>query len=219
VTDAAAGEPLRLALLGDSIAYGIGADRTEDTLAPRLRLTLEQAGIETSTRVFAWSGARSADLARQVERALPWDPDVVLIIIGANDLTHQVPPVQAAEALRQAVRALVGGGAEVVLAPAPDLSVVPHVPPAFRSFVRDRSNQFRAEQIAAATPEGAVIADADAATSGSFGGDVRLFSRDNFHPSSEGYARIATALGPVVREAALRSAAARPRRSGPPTPR
>lgn len=210
--------PLRLALLGDSIAYGVGAERSEDTLAHRLRADLDRAGLETVTRVFAWSGARSANLRRQVERALRWQPDLALIIIGANDLTHQVPPAEAAEDLRQAVQALVAVGIEVVLAPAPDLSVVPHVPPAFRDFVRSRSMQFRQAQVATATQEGAVVADADAATSTSFAADLALFSRDRFHPSSAGYERIARALGPVVRATALRSAAARLRRAGPATP-
>jgi lysophospholipase L1-like esterase len=133
-----------------------------------------------------------------------------------------VPVHEAVENLRRAVRTLVEGGAEVVLAPAPDLSIVPHVPPVFRAFVRSRSLQFRREQVAAATEEGAVIADGDAATSSSFGDDLTLFSRDRFHPSSAGYARIAEALGPVVLAAAersrVRSAAARPRRAGPATP-
>jgi lysophospholipase L1-like esterase len=87
--------PLRLALLGDSIAYGVGADRTEHTLAPWLRAELDAAGFETISHVFAWSGARSADLPRQVERALRWRPDVAVLIVGANDLTHQVPPAEA----------------------------------------------------------------------------------------------------------------------------
>lgn len=211
--------PLRLALLGDSIAYGVGAERSDDTLAPRLRVHLEQAGIETLTRVFAWPGARSANLRRQVERALAWQPDVALIIIGANDLTHQVRAAEASADLRQAVRALTSEGVEVVLAPAPDLSVVPHVPPALRDLVRSRSMQFRKAQVAAATQEGAVVADADASTSTSFADDLALFSRDRFHPSSAGYARIARELSPVVRGAAVRTAAARPRRGGPARPR
>jgi lysophospholipase L1-like esterase len=217
------GQELRLAMLGDSIAYGVGADRTEDTLAPRLRTQLEQAGIDTVTRVFAWSGARSDWLHRQVRRAVPWEPDVVVIISGANDLTHQVPVEEAVENLRRAVRTLVAAGAEVVLAPAPDLSIVPHVPPVFRALVRSRSLQFRRAQVAAATEEGAIVADGDAATSASFADDAALFSSDRFHPSSAGYARIAEALGPVVLEAAnraqLRRAAARPRRAGPAPPR
>jgi lysophospholipase L1-like esterase len=208
-----------LALLGDSIAFGVGADRTEDRLAPRLGLDLESAGLPTITRVFAWSGARSADLRRQVERALPWRPDVVLLVIGANDLTHQVPPGQAAEDLRQAVRGLRGIGTEVVLAPAPDLSVVPHVPPRLREFVRARSAEFRQLQTQAAIAEGAVVADAESATSVSFGADLSLFSGDRFHPSSAGYARIADELAPIVREAAFRTAASRPHRGEPPTPR
>jgi lysophospholipase L1-like esterase len=120
---------LRLAILGDSIAYGIGAQRTADTLAPRLTAELTAAGWQTRSQVFALPGARSSDLARQVAAASAWQPDLALIVIGANDLTRLVPPEQAAGQLRDAVRSLRALGTEVVVAPAPDLSVVPHVPP------------------------------------------------------------------------------------------
>lgn len=210
--------PIRLALLGDSIAYGIGADRTEDTLAPRLRADLAEAGTASVTRVFAVPGARSAGLGGQVDRVLPWRPDVVVLVIGANDLTHQVPVGVAAEHLRQTLRRLRTADVGVLLAPAPDLSVVPLVPPALRGFVRQRSAELRQAQIAVADDEGAVVADQEAGTSVSFGDDPSLFSADRFHPSSAGYARIAAELAPVVRQL-VRSAAAPSRRSEPPTPR
>jgi lysophospholipase L1-like esterase len=82
---------LRLALLGDSVGYGIGAATTSDTLAPRLAADLGTVGITASTRVFAVPGARSAGLARQVRQAAAWEPDVAVIVIGANDLTRRVP--------------------------------------------------------------------------------------------------------------------------------
>src|SRR6059058_3495154 len=117
---------LRLAVLGDSIAAGQGASRREDTIATRLVRGLADDGVEAESRVFAVPGARSSALHRQVDRAPDWTPDLALVVIGANDVTHRVPPAEAARALADAVHRLRSNGAEVVVAPAPDLSAVPH---------------------------------------------------------------------------------------------
>jgi lysophospholipase L1-like esterase len=193
---------LRLAVLGDSMAFGTGATRTSETLAPRLVAALAAAGIHVESRVFAVPGAISADLAGQVERARAWRPDLAVLVVGANDLTRLVPPERAAAALAVAVRALAGLGARVVLAPAPDLSVVPHVPPAFRRIVRMGSEMLRRAQVRVTLQEGGLVADPDGATSAAFAQDPAMFSVDRFHPSGAGYAVIAAALAPVVVDAA-----------------
>jgi len=196
--------PLSFAVLGDSIAYGQGAARPADTVAARLTTRLTADGIPADVRVFAVPGARSRDLAEQVRRALLWDPGLALIIIGANDLTGLVPPQQAAGQLGAAVRALRAADVEVIVAPAPDLSVVPWVPVAMRPTVRAGSLALQDAQIRAARAEGATIAEHALDTSAGFAADASLFSADRFHPSSAGYARIADALAPAVRAAAAR---------------
>jgi lysophospholipase L1-like esterase len=198
---------LRLAVLGDSIGHGTGASRTEDTLASRLTGVLAAAGHPTEHRVLAVPGSRSEHLAEQVRRAVAWQPDVAVCVIGANDLTHVVDPVRAAAALRRAVRELRAAGAEVVVAPAPDLSVVPHVPRALRRAVQVGSGVLRAAQVRATLAEGGRVADVAGTTSGAFAADPALFSADRFHPSSAGYEVIARALAPVVLDAARRTAA------------
>ena len=194
--------PLRLAVLGDSIGYGIGASASADTLGARLVRLLREHGVEAAADVHAVPGARSAGLAAQVRRALPVPPDLALVVIGANDLAHLVAPSTAAAHLRSAVRALRAAGAEVVVAPAPDLSVVPHVPPAMREAVRRASEQLRRAQTEATLAEGGRVPDASVDTSTAFAQDRSLFAADRFHPSSKGYALIAGALGPSVLAAA-----------------
>lgn len=189
---------IRLVLLGDSIAAGQGASRPTDTLGARLVTALAVHGVDAVHRVCAVPGSRSSALGAQVDRALRWPPDVAVIVIGANDLSHRTPPEHAAQALRDAVRRLRAARVEVVLAPAPDLSMVPHVPPALRPLIRAASEHLRDRQIAATLGEGGRIADADAATSKAFAADSGLFSADRFHPSSAGYAVIAAALLPEV---------------------
>jgi len=188
-------------VLGDSIAFGLGASRPEDTLAPRLCRALSDDGIPVVAQVFAASGARSADLGRQVDRALRWAPDVAVLVVGANDLTHLVPTDQAVADLGAALRRLRTAGCEVVVAPAPDLSAVPRVPPAMRDAVRRASERLRRAQVGVAEAHGARVADADGGTARAFAADRALFSADRFHPSSTGYAAIARALLPHVRAA------------------
>jgi lysophospholipase L1-like esterase len=190
---------IRFAVLGDSIAWGQGATREHDRLGPRLGDALRQRGYDVELRVFAVPGARSSGLASQVARTGAWGPTLSLIVIGANDLTHLAPVEPAVSALRRAVRTL-RETSEVVVAPAPDLSAVPHVPQALREVVRATGDAFRARQVEAVLDEGGHVADADQRASTAFAQDPALFSRDRFHPSSSGYAVIADSVLPSLLE-------------------
>jgi lysophospholipase L1-like esterase len=109
----------------------------------------------------------------------------------------------AARTLGKAVRELRAAGAEVVVAPAPDLSSVPHVPVFLREVVRTASEQLRDLQVAAVLAEGGRVADPDHRASHAFARDPSLFSADRFHPSSAGYAVIADSILPALVQAAL----------------
>lgn len=194
--------PLRLLVLGDSIAYGTGALRAEDTLGRRLAAELTAAGFDVELRVLAVPGAVSSDLAAQVRRAEPFGADLAVVLIGANDLARFVPPEQAAAALAAAVRALRARGTDVVAVPAPDMSMVPFVPPAFRPLVQAACAQLQQRQSAVVEAAGGCVAGVAAEVAGAFAADPALFSADRFHPSSAGYARIAAALTPSVLAAA-----------------
>jgi len=165
-------------------------------------MDLTTHGIPNEPRIFAVPGARSADLSAQVGRALAWSPRLALIIIGANDLTRLVPPEQAAAQLADGVRRLRAASAEVVVAPAPDLSVVPWVPVQMRAVVRAGSELLHDAQSRVALSAGARVADIGMTSAAGFARDRGLFSADLFHPSSAGYAVIASALAPAVRAAA-----------------
>ncbi|HEV7211402.1 MAG TPA: SGNH/GDSL hydrolase family protein [Blastococcus sp.] len=190
--------PLRFAVLGDSIAYGTGAHHPDDALGPRLTSALSDEGFDVDLRVLAVPGAESAHLDAQVQRAGPLAPDLALVVIGANDLARFVPPAQAAAHLSGAVTALRAGGSDVVVVPAPDMSTVPWVPPAFRPVVQAACAQLQRMQASVAEAAGAAVAAIAADVARAFAAEPALFSGDRFHPSSAGYARIARALTPTV---------------------
>ena len=84
--------PLRLAVLGDSSAAGLGCQRAEQTpgalLAGGLARELQRRVL---LDVQAVVGARARDLDTQVARALARGVDLTVIMIGANDVTHRTP--------------------------------------------------------------------------------------------------------------------------------
>jgi lysophospholipase L1-like esterase len=195
-------EGLRLLVLGDSIAYGTGARRAEDTLGRRLATALATEGFDVDLHVLAVPGAVSAGLAAQVRRAEALGPGLAVIVIGANDLARFVPPAQAVASLADAVAALRRASTDVLVVPAPDMSAVPFVPPALRPAVQAASALLQRLQTSAVEAAGGVVA-ADAVEVGrAFAGDPAMFSGDRFHPSSAGYAHIAAALTPHVLKAA-----------------
>jgi lysophospholipase L1-like esterase len=194
--------PLRFAVLGDSLAFGTGAARPADALGPRLARLLEEAGYDVELRVLAVPGAISADLAPQVRRVGTPAPDLAVVVIGANDLARFVPVEQATAALAGAVAALRAAGTDVVVVPAPDMSMVPFVPPALRLLVRGACAVLQQRQAQVAEAAGATVAPVADEVARAFGADPALFSGDRFHPSSAGYARIAELLAPAVLAAA-----------------
>jgi lysophospholipase L1-like esterase len=191
---------LRFLVLGDSLAFGTGATSPDHTLGVQLTRTLEQAGEIVELQVVAVPGATSLDLAAQVRRV--GDADVALLVIGANDLTRQVPAAQAAAALGAAVRALRERGTEVLVVPTPDLSSVAWVPPAFRAVVAGLCDRLRSRQTLAAEAAGAVVVPVAPELTGRFATDPTLFAADRFHPSSAGYTLVAEALAPHLVELA-----------------
>ena len=200
--------PLRLVVLGDSIAYGTGARHPEDSLGPRLSTVLAGDGFDVDLHVLAVPGAVSAQLGTQVRRAEALRPDLAVVVIGANDLARFVPVDRAAAELAAAVTALRATGSDVVVVPAPDMSSIPFVPPAFRAAVRNACALLQQHQSRLAEDAGATVAHISVEIAGAFALDPALFSGDRFHPSSAGYRHIADALAPTV------LAVARARRDG-----
>jgi lysophospholipase L1-like esterase len=188
--------PLRLAVLGDSIGHGQGARRPEDRLGPRLAAGLTAEGIAVDLTVLAVPRSVSADLAGQVRRATALGAELAVVVVGANDLVRFVPPDEAARALAAALGELRAAGADAVVVPAPDMSVVPFVPAALRPAVQAACAHLQRRQEEAARAAGAVFADVGPEVGAAFAADPALFSADRFHPSSAGYARIAARPGP-----------------------
>ena len=195
--------PLRLAILGDSTAAGVGVRRIEDSVAGRLARTLADTGRFVTLDGLGVSGSRASDLAPQVSRALMHRPDVAVILIGANDATHLTDLDEVRDDVREAVERLHAAGVRVVVGTCPDMgSATAYLPP-LRHLVAWQGRRVGAASREGVTIAGAVSVDIGAETGPEFRRDPRRYlSSDEFHPSADGYALWADALAEEVRSAA-----------------
>ncbi len=142
-------------------------------------------------------GAQSSDLAGQIERALATDPDLAVILVGANDVTHQVRPSQSVRHLGAGVRRLREAGAKVLVGTCPDLGTVKPIPPPLKQVARSWSRRLAAAQAIAVVEEEGVAVSLGSILGPDFeAAPALLFGPDRFHPSAEGYRALAEVLVP-----------------------
>ncbi|MCX4823615.1 SGNH/GDSL hydrolase family protein [Streptomyces sp. NBC_01142] len=196
-------DPLYLAVLGDSTAAGQGVRRAGQTpgalLASGLAAVAERP---VEVRNIALPGAMSDDLERQVTLLLAdrtRTPDVCVIMIGANDVTHRVPPTQSVRHMSAAVRRLRTAGAEVVVGTCPDLGTIEPVYQPLRWMARRVSRQLAAAQTIVVVEQGGRTVSLGDLLGPEFAANPReMFGADNYHPSAEGYATAAMAVLPTL---------------------
>ncbi|MEU0193250.1 SGNH/GDSL hydrolase family protein [Streptomyces afghaniensis] len=194
--------PLRLTMLGDSTAAGQGVHRAGQTPGALLASGLAAlAERPVQLRTVATPGARSDDLDRQVALVLadPDVPDICVIMIGANDVTHRMPPTRSVRHLSAAVRRLRTAGAEVVVGTCPDLGTIEPVQQPLRWLARRASRQLAAAQTIGVVEQGGRTVSLGDLLGPEFAANPReLFGPDSYHPSAEGYATAAMAVLPTV---------------------
>lgn len=194
------GEPLTLALLGDSSAAGLGVDHPHQTPGAMLAAGLSECADRPVRLVNpAVVGARSSDLVQQVDAIEDCRPNAVVIMIGANDVTHRVKPPTAVRHLDHVVRRVRDLGAEVVVGTCPDLGTVEPVPQPLRYIARRSSRQLAAAQtIVVVEAGGRTVSLGDILGPEFAASPKEMFGPDRFHPSVAGYASAAAALLPSV---------------------
>ncbi|MFC5379531.1 SGNH/GDSL hydrolase family protein [Aquipuribacter nitratireducens] len=195
-------DPVLVGVLGDSAAAGVGADSPAGTPGVLLATGVAAAlGRQVELTVSTRSGAVSAELEGQTDRLLERvaRPDVVLVIVGGNDVQRRVPAGQAAALLRATVARLVALGTHVVVGTTPDLGTITQVAQPLRALGGRWSRQLATAQAAAVLNAGGHPVDLRAVLADDLRADPSvLFSEDRFHPSAEGYRRVMAHVVPVA---------------------
>ena len=194
------GKPLNMVILGDSSAAGYGVHRPRETPGALLATGVSRR-LHRPVRLhrLAVVGSMSSGLPYQVDAALEYDPEVAIIMIGANDVTHLSDRAAAVRYLGDAVRRLRAVGCRVVVGTCPDIGAIQPIKPPLRWLVRIWSRQLAAAQTVAVVEAGGRTVSIGDLLGRQFEADpARMFSADRFHPSAEGYARAAAIMMPTL---------------------
>lgn len=189
------GGPLRLLILGDSSAAGVGAEHQDQALAGRLVADLAQ-DFTVHWRLEARTGATSA---QTLKRLLAMEPelgvvDVAVTALGMNDVTHQVSPNRFREHQAAIARLLVAHGAQQVWRSG--------LPPIERFAVLPRPLRDVLSAQARALDEVLIADSAPPLHRLPFEWlrlDITQMARDGFHPGPAIYAEWARCLAQEIR--------------------
>ena len=191
------GPPLRLALIGDSTAAGVGVDFTDETVGAQLATAVAADRRVVLTSV-AIAGSRTGDLGPQVSRALLGKPDVIVMLIGANDATHVTPLRRVQQQQAAAVARLRAEGVAVVVGTCPDMGARNFLPP-LRYLVAWQGRRVAEVQALAVRDADGEVVPLGLICGPQFRADPSSLSSDGFHPSAYGYRLWSEALLPTVR--------------------
>ncbi|MDO5683664.1 MAG: SGNH/GDSL hydrolase family protein [Propionibacteriaceae bacterium] len=196
---------LELLVVGDSIAAGLGAGRRKETIGGRIAKALSRrTGKSVHLFTAAVVGAQTTAVLDQIDR-LPADyrPDLAIVIVGGNDVTHRVPTSRSVAALAEVIERLQALGANVVVATCPNLGAIRPLRQPLRTLAARRSAFLATAQRRTALARGAHAVSLGRVVGRIFLAEPEtMLSLDMFHPSPGGYRRIAQALLPSVLAAA-----------------
>jgi lysophospholipase L1-like esterase len=199
------GYPVQFLMLGDSSAAGMGTDTAQQTVGAIIAHGVSAlSGRPVQLTNVAVIGAESSGLDQQLADVLERvdNPDVAVILIGANDVTHRIDKSIAVRHLEQTVSALRGTDCQVIVGTCPDLGTIEPVAQPLRLLARRWSRDLAAAQTVAVVEAGGRTVSLGDLLGPQFATfSQEMFSHDRFHPSPAGYARVASALLPSVCDA------------------
>lgn len=193
---------LRVAVLGDSSVTAPGVAGPHeiwvslvcDRLAESRHIVLQS---------FAVGGSMAHDvLDHQLDDAIAFEPDVVFVSVGANDVIKGVPIGRFAANLDLLVERLTSEGIKVVLTGIGVLGTIPRLYPPLSTMMSRRARRFDRVHWKVGSAHGAAVIDQRADDPGIWNTDRSLWAADYFHVSAAGHARWADTawrtVGPLL---------------------
>ncbi len=137
------GPHMRLLVLGDSAAAGVGVPEQAQALTGQLVANLAQ-DYRVSWKLIAQSGFDTAQVMARVESTATEPFDAVLVSVGVNDVTGGLSAQDWAIAMHRLLDVLLWkyGARHVLLAPVPPMHLFPALPQPLRWYLGRRAKQF-----------------------------------------------------------------------------
>lgn len=178
-----AGPALRLLILGDSAAAGVGVERQDEALAGRLVASLGRE-FRLHWQLWAETGRTSGDLLRVLQQAPSQRFDVVLVSMGVNDVTGRTADRPWLAHLHEVSGLLAGrfGARQILFTAIPPMHLFPALPQPLRWYLGLRARQLNALMAAFCADQAQTRY-----LSVGFPLEPGYLAADGFHPGREAY--------------------------------
>jgi acyl-CoA thioesterase-1 len=186
-----AAEPIRIVVLGDSLAAGMGLAEA-DAFPTVAQTLLREAGYPVEVINAGVSGDTTAGGLSRLDWLLGQRPDILVVELGGNDALRGQPLENTEGNLREIIRRGREAGARVLLL---GMDVPSNYGPEYGEAFAEMYRRVALDKDVPLVP-GFVR---------ELGGDPTLLQPDGLHPTAEGQRRLASKLLPSL-EAILRDA-------------
>jgi lysophospholipase L1-like esterase len=177
--------------IGDSLTAGVGASSVSSSLPALLaeKISADQ-GIPVSVKNLGVAGATSFDLLTgQILDASQYNPQIITLFIGTNDLHNFVPLDKFKSNLLTAIEALQRTTqAKIYLINVPYLGAKDLVLPPYDKYFDWELKKYNSVMAEVAQQTGVELVDLYSASKRPLQADSKLYCIDRFHPSDSGYA-------------------------------
>jgi lysophospholipase L1-like esterase len=181
---------LRLLVIGDSTAAGVGVTDMRDALPPQLAVILAaRRGCTVAWTASARTGATASVTAEVLVPAAPLEQDIAVVLVGVNDVLKMTPRQTWRASMDRLVDALqthVRPGGQIVLAGVPNLWQFRAFPQPLRAVLswQGRALDREIRQIAKRRPAVMHVAMPPVSS-------PEMFAEDGFHPNAAAYRALA----------------------------
>lgn len=178
---------MRILLIGDSTAFGIGASSPEKSLAGLYSKKYPQAEIIN----MGENGKKTVDLVQDLQKIKDQRFDIIQIDIGGNDIIRFRPYAETEEHIQKALALASDMADTVIFLSTGNLGTVKLFPPGTRFLLEKRTRKLRDIFIRTSdTFENVFYVDLfREADEDPFSKDPeKYYAEDYLHPSDEGYA-------------------------------
>lgn len=178
---------IRVAVLGDSTVTAPGVGGPDEIWISRICRRLADTH-QVELKSYAIGGSMAHDLvAEQLEPALGFEPDLVILSVGANDALKGVNSRVFEENLEKLVSEFTATGATVIQSGVGDLGTIPRLLPPLRHLLSRRALQFNAVHERVAERHGSWVVPQRESPMELWRDDREMWSADLFHVSARGH--------------------------------
>ncbi|MCO4799897.1 MAG: SGNH/GDSL hydrolase family protein [Colwelliaceae bacterium] len=177
-----AGNQLKLLIIGDSSAAGVGVNKQEKALAGQLSLSLS-SHLSVNWQLIAKNGFTSTNILNELEKLPIQDFDFILVSVGVNDVTHLTRSRHWINNLEQMISLINSkfSAPKIIFSSLPPMHLFSGIPQPLRWCLGERAKKLNTLMSIVARNNNCSILAVEIPFSDKYLAD------DNFHPSHHAY--------------------------------